>query len=344
MSGTSGPAAGCPLVVDLDHTLVRTDLLHECVLAAVRSRPAALVAAVRALAAGRSAVKAALVDHVQIDIARLPYHDDVWQMLEQAHHAGRPLALVSAADHRLVMAVADHLRDRGLPMDTAEGSAPGRNLKGAAKADWLVQRFGERGFDYAGDSRADLAVWAHARRIITVGAAPRLRRRATNLAQPDGPAPLHLGQQPGARRRAWRDVLRPRQWIAELTLAGVAVASALPATDVLSLVAGFLLGGWGARLAGGVWSAPVLRDAPAPGNGFASGALALQHGALGAVVALAAGAWLITMLGTPSVAVLWGVHAWLCGCSPALTGRRPRLAGLVGLGRVAVCVLAGLVA
>ncbi len=38
----------------------------------------------------------------------------------------------------------------------------GVNLKGAAKAAALVERFGEGGFDYVGDTRADLPVWAKA--------------------------------------------------------------------------------------------------------------------------------------------------------------------------------------
>ena len=50
--------------------------------------------------------------------------------------------------------------------DEAYGTAEGRNLKGRAKAEFLTEHFGEKGFDYVGDARADLPVWAAARAAI----------------------------------------------------------------------------------------------------------------------------------------------------------------------------------
>ena len=46
-----------------------------------------------------------------------------------------------------------------------------QNLKGAAKAELLSQTFPD-GFIYAGDSKADLAVWARAAGIVLVECTP----------------------------------------------------------------------------------------------------------------------------------------------------------------------------
>ncbi|MEO1689828.1 MAG: prenyltransferase, partial [Pseudomonadota bacterium] len=136
-----------------------------------------------------------------------------------ARRAGRPVILVSAADQRLVQAVADHL---GL-FDEAHGSDGRRNLAGAEKAAFLVARYGEGGFDYAGDARGDLPVWAAARRAITVGAGARLRARAEGVAAaasaPPGALPaLHVDPAPRGLRRleAPLRALRPHQWIKNL--------------------------------------------------------------------------------------------------------------------------------
>ena len=126
-----------------------------------------------------------------------------------ARAEGRQVALVSAADHRQVTAIAEAT---GL-FDEAYGSAEGTNLKGAEKARFLTQHYGEKGFDYVGDSRADVPVWGAARQAITVGADAGLRRAAeaansevTHIAPPEG------------RAKAMLRAMRPHQWSKNLLL------------------------------------------------------------------------------------------------------------------------------
>lgn len=206
------------LVVDLDGTLIRSDMLAECLFAGLARAPAATVGAVVG-ARGRAALKARLAAVARPDIARLPLREAVLARIEQARAAGRRIALVSAADASLVAAVAHRL---GL-FDEAHGSDGRRNLKGPAKAAFLVERYGRGGFDYIGDSRADLAVWAAARRAISAGADAGLRAELSAL-RPDAE---HLDPAPGpaTRLRPYLRAMRLHQWLKNALVLLPALAS-----------------------------------------------------------------------------------------------------------------------
>src|SRR5262249_39702581 len=77
---------------------------------------------------------------------------------------GRRIVLATAADSAIATRIADHL---GL-FDEVIASDGVKNVKGEAKARALAERFGEKGFDYAGDARADRHVWARAREAVVV--------------------------------------------------------------------------------------------------------------------------------------------------------------------------------
>jgi 4-hydroxybenzoate polyprenyltransferase len=65
--------------------------------------------------------------------------------------------------------VADHLK----LFDSVFASDGITNLSGASKRNRLVNEFGEKGFDYAGNHRHDRAVWASARKAIVVSPSSR---------------------------------------------------------------------------------------------------------------------------------------------------------------------------
>ena len=197
------------LVVDLDGTLCRTDTLHEGLLRLVASRPSALFSLPRWLAEGRAGLKARLADQGVIEANELPLNQAVTETVRTAKEAGRRTALVSAADHRQVTAVAEAT---GL-FDEAYGSAEGHNLKGTAKADFLNEHYGPGMFDYIGDSRADIPVWSAARRAITVSAGPGLRRAAEGA----NPHAHHIDP-PEPRAKAVLKALRPHQWSKNMLL------------------------------------------------------------------------------------------------------------------------------
>jgi len=170
------------LVVDMDGSLLRTDTLHEMLLAATVQEPKLLLKVPGWIKGGKAAFKRHLADHVILDPASLPVNLEVLQVIKDARAEGRRVALVSAADERQVARVAEHfgIFDEWHGTRAVDGA---ENLGGAAKARLLIERFGDRGFDYVGDCKADKAVWKHARRAITVDAGGRLRRDAENGAE-----------------------------------------------------------------------------------------------------------------------------------------------------------------
>jgi hypothetical protein len=58
------------------------------------------------------------------------------------------------------------------------GSTPDHNLTGSRKAERLAADYGAQGFDYAGNSAADLPVWRVARQGIVCNAPRRVIRLA----------------------------------------------------------------------------------------------------------------------------------------------------------------------
>ncbi len=197
-----------PLVMDIDDTFLRTDMLFECLWGGLGSDPLATIRAVAKHWRDPATLKPILADIAQIDVELLPVNPDLKKLADENIAAGRRVILASASDKRLVD---DLAASHGLDAETF-GTADGHNLKGKAKAAALVESFGEGGFDYAGDSRADMAVWPHADSAIVVGhahgAAAALARAGKNVTTMPG------GWQFSDLLRA----IRPHQWVKNVLL------------------------------------------------------------------------------------------------------------------------------
>jgi 4-hydroxybenzoate polyprenyltransferase/phosphoserine phosphatase len=198
-----GASPGLPLVVDLDGTLVRSDLLIETAFSELARRPQSLLDMVAALSRGKAALKHRLAEPTTFDPAVLPYDDNVIARIDQARAENRPVYLASASHERLVSAVADHL---GV-FDGWFASDETTNLAGEAKANRLVEAFGEGGFDYVGNDAADLPVWSRARTAIAVRAPAGVARKLAGIA----PSAEHLtSERPNAK--TWAKLIRVHQW------------------------------------------------------------------------------------------------------------------------------------
>lgn len=168
-----------PLCVDLDGTLIRTDLLWESLARLLRRNPFQLLPVLFWWLRGRAYLKRQLVCRVTIDPAALPYHQTFLAFLREQKAAGRKLILVTASDRDMALPVAEHV---GL-FDEVLGSDGKTNLRGGNKLKVLVEKFGERGFDYAGNSSADFAVWRGAREAIVVNASSAVLKRAAECTK-----------------------------------------------------------------------------------------------------------------------------------------------------------------
>ena len=98
--------AGIPLVVDLDGTLVRSNLLVESAFAWVGAKPLRLFALPGLLARGKAALKAGIAAETPLDETRQPYDEDVLALIEEARRQGRTIHIASASNRRYVAAIA----------------------------------------------------------------------------------------------------------------------------------------------------------------------------------------------------------------------------------------------
>jgi len=198
---------GIPLVIDLDGTLIRSDLLQESTLKLLGNAPQHLLSLPIWLYAGKAHLKREVARRVTLDIARLPFDDAVLRWIDRERATGRSIVLCSASDATFVGQVADHL---GV-FDDVIASDGVTNVSAARKAAILVERFGEKGFDYAGNSHDDVPVWAKARRAVLVAPHSGVRQAAAKVATIEHEI---ARERPGLR--SWITALRLHQWAKNL--------------------------------------------------------------------------------------------------------------------------------
>lgn len=168
-----------PLVVDLDGTLIKTDLLWESLAQWLRQNPFGVFPVLFWWAHGRAFLKRQLAKRVKLNPETLPFNENVLAWLREQKASGRKILLATASDLQMAKPVADYT---GV-FDDILASDGRTNLRGENKLRALVERFGERGFDYAGNSSVDLAVWRGAREAIVVSRSHSLAKRAARCAK-----------------------------------------------------------------------------------------------------------------------------------------------------------------
>ena len=198
-----------PLVIDLDGTLIRTDMLHESVLRLLRDKPLSTLLIPFWVMSGKAELKRNLSARTAFDAGSLPYNEEFLTWLTEERANGRRLVLCSASDQSIVDAIAAHV---GL-FDVAIGSDGKTNLAGEQKAQALAQRYGKAGFDYAGNSSADVPVWQSARHAVVVNASPAVAQAAHATSKVE-----RIFEQPARDLSVWRRMLRVHQWLKNLLL------------------------------------------------------------------------------------------------------------------------------
>lgn len=231
-----GTCTDIPLVIDLDGSLIQTDLLVESLLSYLKRNPLGLLRVLKWFIEGKYTLKEKLADITNPDATSLPYNKKVLQLIRNKRREGKKIILATASHRKLADMIAQHLK----VFDAVWASENGINLSSANKRDLLVGKYGERGYDYLGDSYKDFPVWASARKAYAVNPGAGIRRRARAL--PNFETPIMNG---GATIRNWLRALRVHQWVKNLLVFVPLVAShALDQPDlIMQAGAGFLLFG-----------------------------------------------------------------------------------------------------
>jgi 4-hydroxybenzoate polyprenyltransferase/phosphoserine phosphatase len=174
------------LVVDLDHSLVKTDLLLEAFVTLIKNRPSAFLNLFLVIFSGgnaigascfRTRIKEFLAQAVAIQPETLPYNDQVLLRIKQERQLGSHVVLASASHQRWVDAVANHL---GL-FHEAVGSTLTCNLKGSRKLEFIRSRFSLSSAIYIGDSAADIPIWKSVSGALVVEPTVMMKNRLNSL-------------------------------------------------------------------------------------------------------------------------------------------------------------------
>lgn len=224
-----------PLCVDLDGTLVLSDMLAESTMLLLKRNPLYLFALPFWLWRGRPHLKHEIAERARPDPEALPYDTRVLE-LARSEREERPVILCTAADHSIAEAIAMHL---GV-FDAVIATDSTHNLAGRHKAEALIARFGNDGFDYAGNERRDLAVWKHARHAVVVNANARVEQQASKVSDV-----THVFPREGNGLESWLRALRLHQWLKNV-LIFVPLLAAHLLTDpiaVIKAIAAFLVFG-----------------------------------------------------------------------------------------------------
>lgn len=197
------------VVVDLDGTLLNSDMLYESFWNSLASDWKILFRLVPHLFSGRAKLKEILAGSDNTDPAILPYNEEVLNYIRSRKSIGDSIALITATDQKIVDKIADHLS----LFDLVKGSDGDTNLKGIEKANYLNNTFGKKAFTYLGDSKADLHVWKYAKKAVTFTLSQKLRKNVEAVSS-DVTHLNHTNQSVYQYFRA----LRPHQWLKNILI------------------------------------------------------------------------------------------------------------------------------
>ena len=196
------------IAVDLDGTLVQADTLVENVFLFLRLHPLRIFEIVLWMLKGKAYLKKSLANVVVPDVAKLPYNRQLLSWLERQRAGGASLILATASDQRVARNVADYLGifDEVLGTDSI-------NLSADNKQTAITQRFGDLGYEYVGNSAADLPVWKTASVVHVVNP----ERGVLAAARKIGRVGMILDNRP-AYFHALAKALRIHQWTKNLLI------------------------------------------------------------------------------------------------------------------------------
>ncbi len=292
-----------PLCVDCDGTLIRTDLLHESVFLVLKKAPWKVLLLPFWLMRGKAHLKQRLAESADFEWMTLPLNADVLAVVRGAHEAGRMVVLATASHRLLADGLAKHLSLFDEVLAT-EGSV---NLSGERKGARLRSRFGARGFDYVGNSWADLPIWTAARRATLVSSDAELAKAVRNVTEVE-----RVIAAPKPDASAYVRGLRLHQWLKNLLVFVPLLAAHQwsSADGLMSASMAFLSFGLCASavyVLNDLFDLDSDRRHPRKRNRpFASGLIPVWHGAVLAPVLLLGGFGVAILLPTKFFVVLAG--------------------------------------
>jgi len=192
------------LCVDMDGTLLATDVLWESLLVLLRTQPWRLAFLPFWLFKGKAHLKHQIAQYVVLDPESLPYRDDVLDFLRKEKGAGREIVLATASDRTVAEAVAHHLG-----LFSAVLASDGKvNLAGRQKLKALEMYVEGKQFNYLGNGKADLPLWKAASEVTVAHPSTHLLRQVKKVG-----TVLRIFSPRTNRLRSLLRALRVSQWV-----------------------------------------------------------------------------------------------------------------------------------
>jgi len=209
MQDKSGQQSYSVLVIDVDGTLIRTDLLHESVFALLSLSPFYVFMLPLWLLQGKAHLKQMIANRVNLQAELLPYREEFVEYLREEHASGRKLMLATASNIRYAQGIAEHL---GL-FSWVLGSTERENLSGSCKLAHIRSQLGSENFAYAGNGSVDLPIWEAAGTAVLVNTPKAVQSRAEKISKV---ARVFAGSQ--NYLKAFSKAMRPHQWLKNLLI------------------------------------------------------------------------------------------------------------------------------
>lgn len=273
-----------PLFVDLDGTLVRTDMLYESFLFRLKNDILLPFKALFWILGGKANLKSKLASGFLFDPERLPYNKDVLAYVRCAKECDRRVVLATASDYSIARRIADHLGC----FDAVFGTSDGVNRSGQRKLERIILDVGSGGFEYIGNDSADFPIWK-ASSIISFAEPVS---SVTRWAKESAISPQQFGENRQIRYRDVLKSLRIHQWLKNLLIFVPLLAAhkIMEIDAVFNCIIAFFSFGF---CASGVYLINDMLDLEADRlhprkrfRSFASGDLDLKFGLIGAFLLL----------------------------------------------------------
>lgn len=192
-----------PLYVDLDQTLIKTDLLYETFIEFIKQHPLNILLSIKWLLKGKAFLKYKLAQKTFIDVENLPYNEPFLSYLKSEQNNGRKIILATASNIKLAKRISNHLN----LFSEIIASDEKNNIKGKTKLNHIKENSANGLFAYAGNSKNDLIIFQHAKSSILVNFREKLvsRSPSINVAKSFPPTKSIF---PALIR-----AIRPHQWV-----------------------------------------------------------------------------------------------------------------------------------
>ena len=153
------------LAVDLDHTLINTDMIYMglkyLILHKIYLLPILIIIFIFK---GKPSSKKYLYNNTFLVIEDLPYNKSIINFINNNRRKYTHIILISGSYYKYVESIAEYLD----MFDSFTGTSITINMIGTNKITYLKNNFNNFVFDYIGDSKKDIPIWKESRKAFVV--------------------------------------------------------------------------------------------------------------------------------------------------------------------------------